>query len=290
MHRKSATRINGPRASLGYAFRQAVPLLLLIGTRCRTVPTAGWETFVRAKDTDPRAAPTAASVPPPTPDASKSQSVASQLSDEDNPTNFEAQVDYLLRAYFNSAVHERYYGYLSHRAGSIDRSLKVIVAIGTTGSSISGWAVWKFGVGTILWTAIAATASVVAIIQPILNMHSTWERREKVWAAFNLQKQELRDALEDVARDPGSIGSAIKSVGRLRTTIRAVLHSDERIPAAGSSAGSSRGFRRQCQQLVKRDRAGLRHRERWHAVNHLRHPVQRAPIQFGGLQLFPLRH
>jgi hypothetical protein len=156
--------------------------------------------------------------------------VASQLSDENNPTNFEAQVDYLLRAYYNSAINERYYGYLSHRAGSVDRSLKVIVAIGTTGSSISGWAVWKFGVGTILWSAIAATASVVAIIQPILNMHSTWERRQKVWVAFNVQKQELRDAIEDVAHDPGSIEIAIKSVRRLRTTVSAVLGSDETIP------------------------------------------------------------
>ena len=142
---------------------------------------------------------------------------------------FDQQVAFILRTYGDADFNTRYYGYMSHRTHRLDRAMKIIIAIGTTGSSISGWAVWKYGVGAEIWAVTACIASLLAITQPILNLNKTQEGFDRVWAAYNLVKMETYYALERIARDPTNIARAISSVEKLQNSIRSVYSDDKRI-------------------------------------------------------------
>ena len=78
----------------------------------------------------------------------------------------------------------------------VDRDLAFDVssAVVATGSGVTGWAVWGTGPGRYVWAGIAAIASILAILKPILGTHRKAQQFGKMdegWHGFYLAVERL---------------------------------------------------------------------------------------------------
>jgi hypothetical protein len=138
-------------------------------------------------------------------------------------------IDYMLRTYYNTAIMERYYGYLSRRYSRLEKGIEILIAVGATGSSVSGWTLWQHEWGRLIWATIAGFASVLAISKPILSLRKYTLQYDNVCAGFMRVNVMLLQLIDEAAYDPSRTSDIFKSVGKIRKSILGFSNHDQRI-------------------------------------------------------------
>jgi hypothetical protein len=70
----------------------------------------------------------------------------------------------------------------------------VSAAVVATGSGITGWAIWGTEIGKFIWAGIAAVASILAILKPILGTHrkaQQFAKSDEGWHGLFLATERL---------------------------------------------------------------------------------------------------
>lgn len=102
-------------------------------------------------------------------------------------------------AYRTASMNQKYYRYMISKMQRRNLIFEVVVAIGTMGAGVSGWALWKTEIGTALWAIIAAVAALLAIAKPIVNYSRKIERFSKLYAGYTdifHRAKELKESIE----------------------------------------------------------------------------------------------
>ncbi|MGD0105585.1 MAG: hypothetical protein ABSC06_16310 [Rhodopila sp.] len=73
-------------------------------------------------------------------------------------------------------------------------SFEITIALGATGSSVAAWALWKDGIGVILWAIISGFATLISILKPILAPAKRLElitRQHQGWYSLYFAAEKL---------------------------------------------------------------------------------------------------
>jgi hypothetical protein len=89
--------------------------------------------------------------------------------------------------------------------------LEIIIAVGASGSGITGLTLWKSDYGQIAWGAISVAAIFVSIIKPILNLGHDIEEHSKLWAEYTTLFARFRNVIRNIE----SMRSRIAETGNL---------------------------------------------------------------------------
>jgi hypothetical protein len=98
-----------------------------------------------------------------------------------------------------SRLNAKYYGYKLHRIQRWNKAFEIGIALGATGSGLSGWSIWQSHFGQTSWIVIAGISGIAAIIKPILAMNQTIERYSKLFAGHNRNFIRLSQLCSDIA-------------------------------------------------------------------------------------------
>jgi hypothetical protein len=100
---------------------------------------------------------------------------------------------------------ELYYGARLDRLTKLNLISELLVAIGTSGSGISGWAVWHYGYGEPVWALVTGLAAVIAIARPLVG----FERRVKDASQLQQLYRTVLGNLENLAFDIQQAGALL---------------------------------------------------------------------------------
>lgn len=92
-----------------------------------------------------------------------------------------AHLDEIYSMYRTAALNTRYYGELLSNYQQRNTILEIAIALGATGSGVSGLALWNQPYGKAIWGAITAISSLLAVAKPILQMNKKIERYSKLF-------------------------------------------------------------------------------------------------------------
>jgi len=84
-----------------------------------------------------------------------------------------------------SRLNEKYYGYKLQKLQLYNKVFEIGIAVGATGSGISGWSLWGTPQAHIAWVLIAGTSGLAAIAKPILAWNHTIERYSKLFSGHH---------------------------------------------------------------------------------------------------------
>jgi hypothetical protein len=62
--------------------------------------------------------------------------------------------------------------------------MEMLIACGTAGSGVAGFAVWQLAVGKIVWGIISAAAIILAIAKPLLKLTDRIEMYAKLYGEY----------------------------------------------------------------------------------------------------------
>ena len=121
---------------------------------------------------------------------------------------------------------------------------EIVVAIGASGSAVSGWYVWQTQAGAFVWALIAGAAALLAILKPILQLPKQIERYSKLYTGYC-----------DLTYDYGKLVDDVRATGGITPEIRELLEkSEERFKdlSLQDDPKPSEKLLRKCQEGVKR--------------------------------------
>lgn len=97
-------------------------------------------------------------------------------------------------------LNQRYWGYLVRRFNQYDRSVKIFVALFSTGSAVASWTIWQHH--PLTWQVVSGSAAVVAIIAPFLKYPEDAGKSAALkgkWARIMTQYERLWNGLDGQA-------------------------------------------------------------------------------------------
>ncbi|TFW57985.1 hypothetical protein CT676_26570 [Bradyrhizobium sp. MOS001] len=81
-----------------------------------------------------------------------------------------------------SAMNKEYFGAELHRTQRLNDVLEILITVGTAGSGISAFTIWKFEpYGPWVWGALAGTSAILAIAKPIIQLNKRIERLTRLY-------------------------------------------------------------------------------------------------------------
>jgi hypothetical protein len=108
----------------------------------------------------------------------------------------------LYDTYRSSLLNKLYYGRMLARYRVINTIFETLIAIGATGSGISGAALWQVEpYGQLVWTSIATSAATLAVAKPILQIGSKVERYTKLYTGHLFNSLSLWALISKVKRE-----------------------------------------------------------------------------------------
>jgi hypothetical protein len=123
--------------------------------------------------------------------------------------------------YRTISLNAKYNGERLSQAIRTNRVLEIIIAVGASGSGITGLTLWKSDYGQLAWGAISLAAIFVSIVKPILNLGQDIEGYSKLWAEYSTLFARFRN----VVRSIESTRSRIAETGNLpQNIVDEVLH------------------------------------------------------------------
>jgi hypothetical protein len=94
--------------------------------------------------------------------------------------------------FFEAYYHELISGELINLWGASDFAISIIVTITSSGSAISGWALWNDPHWKALWSILAGIASLGAVIRTVARSSSRLERLAERKREFSLLRWKLQ--------------------------------------------------------------------------------------------------
>lgn len=93
---------------------------------------------------------------------------------------------------------------------------EVVLALGASGSAVSGWYVWQTQAGGAAWAFIAGASALLAVLKPTLQIPKQVERYSKLYTGYS-----------DLAYDYGKLVDDITATGGITQEMREILNKAE---------------------------------------------------------------
>jgi hypothetical protein len=101
---------------------------------------------------------------------------------EMNMSDTGAQLTEIYNMLCRSALNKEYCGTLLHKTQRLNDLWEILIAIGTTGSGVSGLAAWKYQpYGPWVWGALTSAAALLAVAKPIIQLNKRIERLTRLY-------------------------------------------------------------------------------------------------------------
>jgi hypothetical protein len=78
-------------------------------------------------------------------------------------------------------LNKLYYGTMLARYQRINTALELMIAVGATGSGISGYAALQYGIGKEIFGTITFISAILAVAKPIVKLNKKIERHSKLF-------------------------------------------------------------------------------------------------------------
>src|SRR5258707_680788 len=104
------------------------------------------------------------------------------------------------RYFYLAYYHELPASALGRRWDRWASGVSLAIALTSSGSALSGWALWKTDRGLIVWSFLAGSASILSIAQSKLNVASRIRKQAAVRRKFARIRLRLQETLEDIIR------------------------------------------------------------------------------------------
>ena len=116
-----------------------------------------------------------------------------------------AQATETLRQIYNlyrtALLNKLYYAAQLSKYRAANKYLEIIVAVGTSSTSIGAWAVWNTHNGRYWWAALAGVATLVSVVKPFFALPAEIERHTKLYAGFTELYYDLNKVVEKIRRE-----------------------------------------------------------------------------------------
>jgi len=97
-------------------------------------------------------------------------------------TNASAHLAEIYTLLCRSGLNKEYYGNVLHRTQRLNDTLEILIAVGTTGSGISAFTIWKIEPwGPWVWGALTAASALLAVAKPIIQLNKRIERLTRLY-------------------------------------------------------------------------------------------------------------
>jgi hypothetical protein len=130
-------------------------------------------------------------------------------------------------AYRTASMNRKYYGYRLSRVKLLNVGLEILVAVGTS-SAIGAWWIWRSSsAGETAWAILAAAATLLAILKPILKLSDQVERHTKLFVGHGDVYYDLKLIASDLARAKNYTDEIDKNFRRTVERIKELAPEDD---------------------------------------------------------------
>lgn len=147
------------------------------------------------------------------------------------PANPAARYDRIYDLYRNCILNELYYG---HRLNLFSRTgfwLEVVVVIGSGTSGVSGWIIWtEYQSFAALWALIAAAATLIAALKPVLQTDARIKRYSQLFSAYRQLALSMHMVVDEIREAGGVSRETDREIDRIRVRYRNLSVDDDPRP------------------------------------------------------------
>jgi hypothetical protein len=148
-----------------------------------------------------------------------------------NPGNPLARFDGIYDLYRNCILNELYYGHRLNWFTRAGLTLEIIIVIGSGASGVAGWIIWtKFPAAAAIWGAIAAAATLLAALKPILQMDAKIKHYSSRFSACRQLALSMKVVVDEIAEATGIPGDIEREIDRIRKRYRNLAIEDDPRP------------------------------------------------------------
>ena len=112
--------------------------------------------------------------------------------------NLRASLQQIYDLYRTSLLNVKYYGYKLTVTNRCNAAADIVVVVGSATSGVSGWAIWSWGYGQDVWLAIAAFATLLAALKPVLQINKKIEMYGKLYGGHRANYLAVQALVERV--------------------------------------------------------------------------------------------
>ena len=106
----------------------------------------------------------------------------------------------IYEVYRTALLNQLYYAAQLARYRRINSILEILVAIGTSTTTIGAWTIWNSNGGKAMWAIFAGMATVVSVIKPPLNLSGEIERFTNLHAAHAALYGDVNSLVKKIRR------------------------------------------------------------------------------------------
>ncbi|HEX8475082.1 MAG TPA: hypothetical protein VF666_13715 [Pyrinomonadaceae bacterium] len=121
---------------------------------------------------------------------------------------------------------------------------EIVLAIGTSGSAISGWYVWQTATGKTVWAILTGAAALLAILKPALQLPKHIEQYSKLHTGYSSLSYDYGKLVDDIKATGGITREMTKSLNKAEERFKELALQDDPKP--------SEKLLRDCQGKVKK--------------------------------------
>lgn len=119
------------------------------------------------------------------------------------PVNQRASLQQVYDLYRTSLLNVKYYGYKLTVANRCNTIAEIVVVVGSATSGVSGWAIWTWGYGQNAWLVIAALATLLAALKPVLQFNKKIELYGKLFGGHRANYLAAQALVERIQAQQG---------------------------------------------------------------------------------------
>jgi hypothetical protein len=148
------------------------------------------------------------------------------------PTIPVARFDRIYVLYRNCVLNQDYYGHRLQLFSKVALWLEVIIVIGSGASGVSGWIIWtKYPASAVLWGIIAATATLLAAVKPVLHIDTKLKHYSMLFSGYRQLSLTMKMVVDEIAESAGIPREIEREVERVRTRYQNLSEGDDPRPS-----------------------------------------------------------
>jgi hypothetical protein len=121
---------------------------------------------------------------------------------------------------------------------------EVILALGASGSLITGWYIWKTSYGQPVWASLSGVAAVLAILKPIIKISEEVGRYSKLYTGYADLAYDYKQLVNDIKIKSGISEESRRDAVSAEKRFKSLCVDDDPRP--------SEKLLRECQRAIKR--------------------------------------
>jgi hypothetical protein len=151
---------------------------------------------------------------------------------ENAHANLVAKLDRIYDLRRNCLLNELYYGRRLNRFTYFGLWLEAWIVIGAGTSGVSGWVIWTaYPQLKAVWAAIAAIATLLAALKPVLHIDTRIKRYSVLFAGYRQLSISMAAVVEDIAEARSVTQEMERDINRVRTRYRTLAVDDDPRPS-----------------------------------------------------------